>query len=84
MRTSVTPGPGPQAALPVRRKLRSRPTFIGITKFLADHMVVEVNAKTEPHSRWSVARELRLRAKLALDKADIELPKGLTLQIEQA
>ena len=27
MRTSVTPGPGPQAALPVRRKLRSRPTF---------------------------------------------------------
>ena len=27
MRTSVTPGPGPQAAPPVRRKLRSRPTF---------------------------------------------------------
>jgi hypothetical protein len=27
VRTSVTPGPGPQAALPVRRKLRSRPTF---------------------------------------------------------
>jgi small conductance mechanosensitive channel len=54
--------------------LRSQPEFIGITRFEPDHMVVQLTAKVEPHSRWSVAREIRRRIILALDGEDIRLP----------
>lgn len=56
-----------------KSELRSRPEFLGVIKFEPDHMVVELVAKTEPHSRWSVSRELRYRVKLALDRDGFQL-----------
>lgn len=55
-------------------ELRSKPEFIGIVSFAPDHMVVQLTVKTDPHSRWSVGRELRKRAKEALDQAGVALP----------
>lgn len=55
-------------------ELRSKPEFLGVTKFLDHHMAVVLTVKTEPHSRWSVDRELRRRAKEALDEAGVALP----------
>ncbi|MBI3542534.1 MAG: mechanosensitive ion channel family protein [Deltaproteobacteria bacterium] len=67
-----------------KEELRTRPEFIGIVGFATDHMMLELVAKTEPHSRWAVARELRVRSKLALDAAGVEMPKGFTVHLEQA
>lgn len=58
-----------------KTELIGRPDFIGITEFKSHHMVVQLSAKTVPHSRWAVSRELRQRCKVALDKAGIQLPK---------
>ncbi|MEW6058249.1 MAG: mechanosensitive ion channel family protein [Bdellovibrionota bacterium] len=55
-----------------KMQLRSRVEVLGVTKFEHTHMTVEISAKTEPHSKWSVARELRKRVKFALDEAGVE------------
>ncbi len=66
----------------LKDELRSRPEFLGIVKFEADHMLVEISVRTEPHSRWAVAREIRSRMMLALDAAGIGLPRGFTVHFQ--
>lgn len=57
-----------------KKQLRNRPEFLGITKFDPSYMTLQLVVETEPHSRWSVSRELRRRIKLALDHEGIKLP----------
>jgi small-conductance mechanosensitive channel len=40
----------------------------------ASSVAIRLVVKTEPSQQWAVERELRLRLKLALDKAGIEIP----------
>lgn len=58
-----------------KMSLRSKPEFLGVSKFEPAHMVALIVAKTEPHARWAVDRELRRRIKIALDEAGIDLPR---------
>lgn len=52
-----------------RPMLRSKPEFLGISKFEHTHMTALIVATTEPHARWSVDREIRRRLKNVLDEA---------------
>lgn len=64
-----------------KTELRSRPEFLGVTKFERDFMTVVLTAKTEPHSRWSVEREVRRRVVEALAQIGIGLPAPQPRQI---
>jgi small conductance mechanosensitive channel len=64
-----------------KERLSGRPEFVGITKFDATFMVLQIAVKTEPHGRWAVAGELRRRVKLALDGAGIVLLAGVPLSL---
>ena len=55
--------------------LSGKPEFLGLTKLEATCMNLQIVVKTPPHSRWTVARELRARAVLALATEGVELPK---------
>ena len=56
-----------------KMQLRGKPEFLGISKFEHTHMTALITVKTDPHSRWTVDREIRRRVKIALDDARIEL-----------
>ena len=63
-------------------RLRGRPEFIGIVKFESDHMLAEISVKTEPHSRWAVAREIRNRMVFAAEVSGLGLPRGFTVHFQ--
>ncbi|MFF3490356.1 mechanosensitive ion channel family protein [Streptomyces sp. NPDC002795] len=50
------------------------PSVWGVQSIEADGIVVRLVVKTAPLKQWAVTRELRRRAKEALDAAGIELP----------
>ena len=50
------------------------PEVWGVEQLGADGITIRLVVKTDPAEQWSVARELRLRIKEALDEAGIEIP----------
>ncbi|MEV8314666.1 mechanosensitive ion channel family protein [Streptomyces sp. NPDC059900] len=54
--------------------LLEEPSVWGVQSLDADGVVVRLAVKTVPLKQWGVTRELRRRAKTALDDAGIEIP----------
>ncbi|MFI8992959.1 mechanosensitive ion channel family protein [Streptomyces sp. NPDC053542] len=54
--------------------LLEEPSIWGVQSLDADGVVVRVVVKTAPLKQWAVTRELRRRAKEALDAAGVEIP----------
>ena len=57
-----------------RSKILEKPEIWGIESVSAEAIVIRLVMKARPAEQWAVARELRLRLKLALDEIDINLP----------
>ena len=51
-----------------------RPEVLGIQEIATDRILIRVIIKTIPSAQWEITRELRLRIKVAFDKAGIVLP----------
>ncbi|MDK2856431.1 MAG: moderate conductance mechanosensitive channel [Bacillota bacterium] len=50
------------------------PTVLGITDLAESQVTFQILARTQPMAEWKVEREIRRRAKLALEAAGIEIP----------
>jgi small-conductance mechanosensitive channel len=57
-----------------KRKILEKPEIWGIESISAEALIVRLVMKARPSDQWDVARELRLRLKLALDDIDVKLP----------
>ena len=57
-----------------RRKIIEQPEIWGVESITAEALVVRLVVKTRSADQWAVARELRLRLKLALDKLGVRVP----------
>lgn len=57
-----------------RRQILEKPEIWGIESVTAEAVTIRLVVKARPPEQWAVARELRLRLKLALDEANIQLP----------
>lgn len=57
-----------------RSKILEKPEIWGIESVTAEAIVIRLVMKARPAAQWAVARELRLRLKLALDEININLP----------
>ncbi len=57
-----------------RSKIIEKPEIWGIESVTAEAIVIRLVMKARPSEQWAVARELRLRLKLALDEIDVNLP----------
>lgn len=57
-----------------RSKILEKPEIWGIESISAEAIVIRLVMKARPSAQWAVARELRLRLKLALDEINIDLP----------
>lgn len=55
-------------------EMMERPEVWGVQSLGASSVAIRLVVKTEPSQQWAVERELRLRLKLALDEAGIEIP----------
>ncbi len=57
-----------------RRKIIEDPEIWGVESVTAEALVVRLVVKTRSADQWAVARELRLRVKLALDQLGVSVP----------
>src|SRR5690554_1539035 len=57
-----------------KSKILEKPEIWGIESVSAEAIVIRLVMKARPSEQWAVARELRLRLKLALDEININLP----------
>lgn len=57
-----------------RRKIIENPEIWGVESVTAEALVVRLVIKTRSADQWDVARELRLRVKLALDRMGVRVP----------
>lgn len=57
-----------------RSKVLEKPEIWGIESVSAEAIVIRLVMKARPAEQWAVARELRLRLKLALDEIEVDLP----------
>jgi small conductance mechanosensitive channel len=57
-----------------KSKILEKPEIWGIESVSAEAIVIRLVMKARPSEQWAVARELRLRLKLALDEIDVNLP----------
>ncbi|MEX1078826.1 MAG: mechanosensitive ion channel domain-containing protein [Homoserinimonas sp.] len=57
-----------------RSKILEKPEIWGIESVSAEALVIRLVMKTRPEEQWDVARELRLRLKLALDEINVNVP----------
>ncbi len=55
-------------------ELMERPEVWGVQALGSSAVALRLVVKTEPSKQWAVERELRLRLKVALDEAGIEIP----------
>lgn len=55
-------------------ELMERPEVWGVQDLGASAVALRLVVKTEPSQQWAVERELRMRLKVALDEAGIEIP----------
>ncbi|MEX2292420.1 MAG: mechanosensitive ion channel family protein [Acidimicrobiales bacterium] len=56
------------------RKVLEEPEVWGVEDFGADGITIRLVVKTQPSEQFKVLRELRVRLKMALDEAGIEIP----------
>jgi small-conductance mechanosensitive channel len=57
-----------------KSKVLEKPEIWGIESVSAEAIVIRLVMKARPAEQWAVARELRLRLKLALDEINVNLP----------
>lgn len=57
-----------------KSKILEKPEIWGIESVSAEAIVIRLVMKARPAEQWAVARELRLRLKLALDEINVNLP----------
>jgi small conductance mechanosensitive channel len=57
-----------------RRKIIETPEIWGVESLAAEALVVRLVVKTRSADQWAIARELRLRVKLALDELGVSVP----------
>ncbi len=57
-----------------RRKILETPEIWGVESVTAEALVVRLVVKTRSPDQWDIARELRLRLKLTLDRLGINVP----------
>ena len=67
-----------------RRKVLEKPEIWGIESISAEAIVIRLVIKARPAEQWAVARELRLRLKLALDEVNVDLPALNRMVIDNA
>lgn len=66
-----------------RRKIIEEPEIWGIESVTAEALVVRLVVKTRSADQWDVARELRLRVKLALDELGVSVPSLNRMILDQ-
>lgn len=66
-----------------RRKITESPEIWGIESVTAEALVVRLVVKTRSADQWNVARELRLRVKLALDEHGVSVPSLNRMVMDQ-
>jgi small conductance mechanosensitive channel len=57
-----------------RRKVLETPEIWGVESVTAEALVVRLVVKTRSPDQWDIARELRMRIKLALDRLGVNVP----------
>ncbi len=57
-----------------RWQILETPTIMGVDDFSDRGLMIKIWIKTQPAKQWMVAREFRLRLKLAFDRAGISIP----------
>src|SRR5690606_3815990 len=67
-----------------KSKIIEKPEIWGIESVSAEAIVIRLVMKARPSEQWAVARELRLRLKLALDEIDVNLPALNRVVIDSA
>lgn len=66
-----------------RRKIIEHPEIWGIESVTAEALIVRLTVKTRSADQWAVARELRLRVKLALDGLGVSVPSLNRMVLDQ-
>lgn len=66
-----------------RRKIIEHPEIWGVESVTAEALVVRLTVKTRSADQWAVARELRLRVKLALDELGVSVPSLNRMVVDQ-
>ncbi len=66
-----------------RRKIIENPEIWGVESITAEALVVRLVVKTRSADQWAVARELRLRIKLALDELGVSVPSLNRMILDQ-
>lgn len=66
-----------------RRKIIENPEIWGVESITAEALVVRLTVKTRSADQWAVARELRLRLKLALDVLGVSVPSLNRMVLDQ-
>lgn len=66
-----------------RRKIIEHPEIWGVESITAEALVVRLAMKTRSADQWAVARELRLRLKLALDELGVSVPSLNRMVLDQ-
>src|SRR5690606_29820595 len=66
-----------------RRKIIEHPEIWGVESITAEALVVRLAMKTRSADQWAVARELRLRLKLALDDLGVSVPSLNRMVLDQ-
>lgn len=66
-----------------RRKIIENPEIWGVESVTAEALVVRLVMKTRSADQWDVARELRLRVKLALDQFGVSVPSLNRMILDQ-
>lgn len=66
-----------------RRKIIEHPEIWGVESITAEALVVRLTVKTRSADQWAVARELRLRLKLALDELGVSVPSLNRMVLDQ-
>ena len=66
-----------------RRKIIENPEIWGIESITAEALIVRLTVKTRSADQWAVARELRLRVKLALDHLGVSVPSLNRMVLDQ-
>ncbi|HMM83064.1 MAG TPA: mechanosensitive ion channel [Terrimesophilobacter sp.] len=66
-----------------QRKIIENPEIWGVESFSAEAIVLRLVIKTRSADQWDVARELRMRIKLALDNYGVSIPSLNRMIVDQ-
>jgi small conductance mechanosensitive channel len=62
-----------------KNKIIEPPTFLRVDNFGPSSVDIKITGKVQPLAQWDVTGELRMRLKIAFDKAGIEIPLPQTV-----